>query len=511
MHRIAAIARADFLIRFRRTSTLVVFLLLSASAYLWVPPPSTGRAILAISGRRALYNSAALGMATATLGSIFVGLFGFYVISNAIKRDAQSRVGYVLASTSTATREYLLGKFLGNVVFLTTFMLGFMLTSMAMVVVRGEAPLQPFVFAQQYLILVPSVIAFVSAVALVFEATPYLDGRFGDVVYFFFWAFSIGIVASLADKGRGAWLRYFDYNGFAYLFTYLRDTLHTNSVAIGGTDFDTRKPLLVFDGLHVNASWFAARVGSTLTPLPLLGIAALTFHRFDPARLRGRAMKANRGWIARFNALVKPFARAAFAAGAAGRRSATWVDAMATIGAFPLMLVAIAAVALVSATSSAQSFLPIAFAIVGVAVADIATREKRSGTTALVYAAPRLRERFVLWKLGSTLVVAVLFLAVPLMRVASRAPRLVLPFVIGAFFVSAAAVSLGVISANPKTFVALFLSFWYVVINDKGATAAFDFAGFYGHANVSVMAAYAACAIALLATAEAAHRYRLRN
>ncbi len=46
--RIAAIIRADFLLRFRRPSTLIVFLLLSAFAYVWIPAPSTGRALIQI-------------------------------------------------------------------------------------------------------------------------------------------------------------------------------------------------------------------------------------------------------------------------------------------------------------------------------------------------------------------------------------------------------------------------------------------------------------------------------
>ena len=62
--RIAAIVGADFRIRFRRVSTLVIFLLVSFSAYLWVPDPATGRALLQVGGRRAVYNSAAIGMAT---------------------------------------------------------------------------------------------------------------------------------------------------------------------------------------------------------------------------------------------------------------------------------------------------------------------------------------------------------------------------------------------------------------------------------------------------------------
>ncbi|HXH41657.1 MAG TPA: hypothetical protein VNN08_23740, partial [Thermoanaerobaculia bacterium] len=129
--RISAIVRADFLIRFRRLSTVIVFLLLSGFAYLWVPDPRSGMTLMQINGARVLYNSAAIGMGTSMLATIFVGLFGFYVISNAVRRDIDSRCGYVIASTTMRTSEYIFGKFLGNVVFLTTFVAGYMLASMA--------------------------------------------------------------------------------------------------------------------------------------------------------------------------------------------------------------------------------------------------------------------------------------------------------------------------------------------------------------------------------------------
>ncbi len=54
--------------------------------------------------------------------------------------------------------EYLLGKFLGNLAFLATFLAGFMLSSMAMLIVRGEARIEPLVFVQQYLLLTPAAI-----------------------------------------------------------------------------------------------------------------------------------------------------------------------------------------------------------------------------------------------------------------------------------------------------------------------------------------------------------------
>src|SRR4051812_32037743 len=187
LRRIAAIVRVDFLVRFRRVSTAVVFLLLSAFAYVWIPSPSTGRTLIQINGRRAIYNSGAIGMGTASLAMIFVGLFGFYVISNAIRRDVITRCGFVAASTPMRSGEYLLGKFLGNVVFLATFTAGFMLSSMAMLLMRGEAPLEPLVFIQQYLLLTPPAIMFVSAVAVLFESVRWLSGKVGDVLYFFLW------------------------------------------------------------------------------------------------------------------------------------------------------------------------------------------------------------------------------------------------------------------------------------------------------------------------------------
>ncbi len=184
--RITAIVAADFRIRFRRLSTVVVFLLLSAFAYVWVPAPSTGRALIQINGRRALNTSGAIGLGTASIGMIFVGLFGYYVISNTIRRDITTRCGLVAASTPMRSFEYLLGKFLGNLAFLVTFLAGFMLSSMAMLVVRGEGPFQPLVFIEQYLLLTPAAIVFVSAVAVLFESIPGSPGNLAMSFIFFF-------------------------------------------------------------------------------------------------------------------------------------------------------------------------------------------------------------------------------------------------------------------------------------------------------------------------------------
>ena len=44
----------------------------------------------------------------------------------------------------------------------------------------------------------------------------------------------------------------------------------------------------------------------------------------------------------------------------------------------------------------------------------------------------------------------------------------------------------------PKTFIVLFLTFWYIALSDKGQSPSLDFAGWYGTATPAVIAAYAA-------------------
>ncbi|HKB78853.1 MAG TPA: hypothetical protein VKH35_03975 [Thermoanaerobaculia bacterium] len=504
--RVAAIVRADFLIRFRRMSTLVVFLLLSAAAYLWIPAPATGRALMVVDGRRAVYNSAAVGMATALLGTIFVGLVGFYVVSNAIRRDVTTRAGFVMASTTMRGGEYLFGKFLGNVVFLATFMGGFMLSSMTMLLIRGEAPLQPLVFFGQYAILVPSSIAFVSALAILFESVSWLSGRFGDVVYFFLWIASLGVVASGIDQGAagpGA-AGWFDFSGLGFAFDQFQRLMHTKQMAIGASNFDPSKGTILFRGLDLSHGWLIPRIAATVIPVSLLPVARLFFHRFDPVRVRRSAGRERRGWLARINRLLKPLARPfAWVAG----RGAAGADALLTIQATPSIVPVMIGLAIASVTTTPTFFehgvLPVSFAALAVFLADVSCRERRAGTLAFVESAPSIRERFVFWKLSASLRLAFLFLFVPLLRIAITSPTRLLPFASGTFFVCATATALGVVSANAKTFIVLFLSFWYLVINSGGGNPSLDFAGFYGVATPWVALAYAATGAASIAAAHA--------
>lgn len=523
LHRLGAVVRADVLIRLRRLSTAVLFVLLSAIPYMWIPDPSTGRTLMQIDGQRALYNSAAIGMATALLGALFIGLFGFYVVSNALRKDVVSRCGTVIASTTMRAGEYLLGKFAGNAAFLTLFTLGYMAVAMAMVVVRGEASLEPWLFAKQYLILLPPTIVFVSAIALVFECTPLLRTKLGDVGYFFLWFGMMGAAASKIDADSSRWAAAFDVSGTGFIMLQLREVTGIQGLAIGASQFDAAKPPFVFEGLSLGAGWLAPRLLAAVWPLVLLLVARLFFHRFDPARVRVAAERTRRSWAGRANALAKPVARLVVRIGE-GIASlpllprflrASITDATATLAAFPLVVVGILGFAIaainVDATSLFTGLLPFAFAACAIAIADVASREKRFGTMALTFAAPSLRGRFVAWKFASTLLVALAFLGVPVGRAIALQPERAVELLVAVGFVAAAATALGIVTANPKAFIVLFLTFWYVTTNDRGATPSFDYAGFFGAATPAVTTGYAVAGLVALAAAGLVHAMQLRR
>jgi uncharacterized membrane protein len=128
---------------------------------------------------------------------------------------------------------------------------------------------------------------------------------------------------------------------------------------------------------------------------------------------------------------------------------------------------------------------------------------------ASVRAISRLRENYVWWKLGSSCLLSFLLCMIPLLRTIAHGPPSVAALVGGIIFVASTATALGVTTANPKTFIVGFLTFWYVVVNDKGANPMLDFAGFYGRFSPTTIALYAAISVAAIGTAQLLYRTRL--
>jgi ABC-type transport system involved in multi-copper enzyme maturation permease subunit len=173
----------------------------------------------------------------------------------------------------------------------------------------------------------------------------------------------------------------------------------------------------------------------------------------------------------------------------------------------PLALLAV--VAAIILPLAGTDTLPAVFAILAIVISDIASRDVRAGTMANLYAVPRLRENFVWWKFGATLVFSLIFCAAAILVTASRHPDRLGALLVGIVFVVSIATMLGTVSGNSKTFIVVFLSFWYLVVNDKGETRILDFAGLYGPANARTMFIYAAVSAGAMVLAYILSRVRI--
>ena len=186
-----------------------------------------------------------------------------------------------------------------------------------------------------------------------------------------------------------------------------------------------------------------------------------------------------------------------------------WSDAVLTLTLYPFVLAAFAAVTVGCLFVPLAHIMPIVFAALAMIVSDFATRDIRANTIPCIRSAPRLREGFVWWKLGSTLLFCLLFCAAPISRTALLGAAPLSALLGGIVFVASIATSLGVMTTNSKTFIVTFLSFWYLVINDHGANRWLDVGGLYGSANIMTTAAYIAVSAIAIACALLLHRVRL--
>ncbi|MEO8029991.1 MAG: hypothetical protein ABI765_04025, partial [Gemmatimonadota bacterium] len=493
--------------------TLPILLILCVLAYRFVPPVDTGRALMQIDGHRALNDSATISIVTAALASVMLGMLGFYMVSSAVRRDLETRTGFVIAAMPVGNGEYLAGKFFGNAAYLGAVVLGYMVNVMGMHLLRGEAPLEPLVYLGTFTVMIGPTILVVSALALLFECVPLLAGRLGDILYLFVWIAMVSVASGARRIPSLDWHHVADVFGMAFMQLQVGGTGPHDSLSIGSTVFDADKSVWIFPGIEWGWRSIAPRAMTAALAVPLLLIAGLAFGRFDPAIVKSGATHARRSPLDVLNRALKPLARLVAPLPGLGHGTSRLIAAETALGLMlgPAGLLWLMAAAIASLVTPFPVMLhgvvPLIFLGLVAAIAEIPTRDGAVGMTPLLLTMPRMRERYLPIKLCAAASTVLLFLLVPLLRLLIVRPDLALSLVIGGSFVAAAAVSLGVLSGGPKAFAGTFLLFLYGVVR-SGGEPAMDFAGFTGSATGTTRMGYALATAALLMVAMAVRRRR---
>jgi hypothetical protein len=177
--------RADFLERARRYSTLIILGITIGLTYLYLPPIDSDYVTFSMDGYRGVYNSAWVGATVTVLTVVLMSFAGFYLVKNAITRDRHTGVGQIIATTPISKAQYTISKMVSNWIFLMAMALVALLAGVSMQWIRGEVLRITFVdYLLPYTFITMPAMAFIAAVAVLFESVPVLSGGLGNAIFF---------------------------------------------------------------------------------------------------------------------------------------------------------------------------------------------------------------------------------------------------------------------------------------------------------------------------------------
>jgi len=507
-------------LRFRRSTTPILFLILCGAAFVLMPEVSSGGVMFLIGKQRVLLNSAATSLTSALMGGLVLSLVGYYLISNSVERDLRTGVGKLIAATPLSSLRYLAGKLAGNIVYLTVMAVIFMIACMGMHILRGEMPLEPMVFVQTFGIMFLPSIPCIAAVALMFECVPILSGRGGDVLYFFFWTITLVFPFILASASKEhAWILAADFTGLGFFGNEISLVSGAHNFTIGYAPYNAVLAPIVFPGLTWLPETYLPRLASVFFTIPFFVIALAAFQRFDPAR-KSSSENAKTGTIARlwqtgisfWVRIVAP--RSGWLTGHPSFFKTIALDVRLTLALYPMFVILIASSVIFSLlfpmSAVRDSILPIIFFILVPLLASISTRDRQRKTAALIFSAPLVRERFAALKFFSALFSTLLVGCIPLVRISLDDPFGAAAALNAMIFMVSAATFLGLLTGTPITFIVFFLLFLYTASSSR-TLPAFDFAGLHRIVTPAIVLFYTAVSIFMLVTVLGFEKWRMKR
>lgn len=471
MRAVLAVARADFLERVCRYSFLFTLGFALYLGYL----ATTGNLVLQIGHARGIFNSAWIGALLSMVAGAFISLAGFYFVKNTIQRDRETRVGQILAATPVTKFLYVLGKAFSNLAVLMLMIVVLAASGLAMQLVLGEdRHVQLWSLLSPFLLFAFPAMAVIAAIAVFFETIPFLHGGFGNVAYFFLW--TAGLSVPLATGNHAS-----DLIGISVIADNARNVAQL-SPQDGGVTFSLSfgqiaSPVSTFrwDGVAWTADIIVSRVVWLAFAVGIVVVSALLFDRFDSSRgkkLR-QAEDSPQETVLEENVAPVETTAATLTPLAAGRSHSRFLSMVTA--ELRLMLqslrwwwyvVAIGlliASALIPSAEGRGAALAFAWIWPVLLWSSMGVRETRDQTYQLIFSAPHpiARQLPAVW-LAGVLVALLCGAGFGARLLLAGNARGTMAWLIGALFIPAAALALGVWSGSGKPFEILFTLLWYI-------------------------------------------------
>jgi ABC-type transport system involved in multi-copper enzyme maturation permease subunit len=480
------LALADFYERARRYSFLLI---LAAVIYMGVLV-NNGSLFLGLGSidpnllsysYRGEFNSAWIGTMTVLVLNSFLGLFGFYLVSDCIKRDIRTGVGQIIATTPVSRAVYLVGKWISNCLVLYVLVLILAIAAVIMVLLKSEAALNLGALLIPFLAVALPYMALIAALAVVFDTVSWLRGTVGNAIYFFLWMFlfyssTMGemVLPLLKDPLGIDVFRASLYAGANAAFP--NEAIASMGIA-GLTDIQYKVfnwPGLVWTPGIVAGRWLWAVFG-----LGLILLSAVWFTRFDPSRegMQRRRVKPEeakegepaaphkkilRRVLPNLSPLVSKLARTNLFLGVLfaelrlllnGRRWWWW------LGIAGLNIAILAS----PLTWTKLYLLPVAWLWPLPIWSEMGNRERKNSTYQMVFssARPVLRQLPAAW-LAGVLVTALFGIAGAVVFLSNGDLPGLAGWMGAVIFIPSLALALGVFSSGSRVFEVVYLFLWYM-------------------------------------------------
>ena len=254
-----------------------------AIAYTFIPAEDAGYSTIRIADYVGYYNSAWVGYVTAMMTSIFLSLIGFYLINSAVKTDARTRVGQIIAATPIRNFTYLLSKTISGFLVLLTLVALIFLMSILLFFRYGKGfDFELMSFVKPYLLIAIPSLFFISVLAVVFEVIFRKYTILQNVIFFFLFS-----VLMIHNPVKEADFRY-DVFGSKMIIDQLetavkklKNSEDPNGLTIGYVIGTNKKPKkFLFEGYDFPHWYIMSRILWMVLGICLLMMIAPLFHRF---------------------------------------------------------------------------------------------------------------------------------------------------------------------------------------------------------------------------------------
>ena len=488
------IIKADYLQRTRSYTFLITLLVSVYIAKSFIPPSDANYSTVRIGNYIGNNNAAWIGHVTAVMGSTFLWLFGFYLVSSGIKRDKETGVGQIIAATSVSNFGYLCAKAFSNFCVLLTILLIIILMAAGIYIFRGEPGsfslsqfLLPYLFAA-----IPSLFL-VSVLAILFEVLFGSNTNLLNITFFLLF----GVMLGVTNQIQNPMLLGLDPLGVKFITSSMVKTVenqysHTPQGISVGFIFGQKALFKYFEfkGTQWSALYILSRVMWLAVSFGLLFVASKIFNRFDSRSVIKLRRKKDMAAFPVKETSIRakeiqladiPRAGSDFSIYPLVKAEVKMLIRKGPLWFWLLNFGGMASLLFLPISGAHQIGLPILWMFQINRWADIAVKEKFYQTHFFMFSAFKPLQRLLASQLIAAFVLA-LFLALPLIIRFLMLGSFYEPvaIIIGAMLLIASAACCGILSGGKRLFEILFFLLTYALVSGAGFL---DYTGALNHST----------------------------